>query len=209
MRKIICAIILGGTLVNTCYSESDSTNPIEVYGGVGLSFAMSPEEFKEYQTIGFNLAIGARRGMNISLGNFDISIGGRLDFSSLDLDGDKFLREKSLEEDYSIIGRGTSVLTFLGTVKASLSSIISPYFSCGMGFLRFSTGNATICDSSYEFYEDITGSLENTFGISLGVGVEAGTPFGLLAEGQYVIGWTQDACTQLLLPIKLGVIYKW
>ena len=215
MKKIIYAIILGIALVNVCYSMDEGTNlaerigPIEVYGDIGLSSALSPEALKDYRRTGFNFGIGAGKGMNMNVGKFDISVGGRIDYSSLDFYVDEFLRkEKGIEEGYSITGGETSILTLLGTAKVILSGIISPYFYGGLGFFRFSIKDATMYDLiSYE-NEPIPGSSENTFGISLGAGVEAGTPFGLFAEGQYIIGFTESS-TQLLFPIKLGVIYKW
>ena len=216
MKKIIYAIILGAALVNVCYSEDEGTNlaerigPIEVYGDIGLSSALSPEALKDYRRTGFNFGIGAGKKM-ISIGKFDISVGGRIDCSSLDFYVDEFLRkEKGIEKDYSITGGETHILTLLGTAKAILSGMISPYFYGGMGFFRILIKDATMYKSlsPEEDYEIIPGSSENTFGLSLGAGVEAGTPFGLFAEGQYIIGFTESS-TQLLFPIKLGVIYKW
>ncbi len=217
MKNIIYTITLisGVVLANVCYSEdkgtdfSEEVSFIEIYGDIGLSSAISPEELKNYRSSGFNINIGADKGM-MSIGKFDISFGGRFALSSLEFNVDEYLKEeRGIEEGYNITGGGTSVIALLGTAKATLSSIISPYFYGGMGVFRLSTKDATMYELVPEpEYEVISGSSENTFGISFGAGVEAGAPFGLFAEGQYIIGFTENT-TQILFPVKLGVIYKW
>ena len=174
----------------------------ELYIGGGLSFPMSPEEFSDYWSMGFNAGggVGYRFGPNFS-GNAYFS------YNSFSLDEDEFLGGTSSEVDIS--GGTVSIILVTANLKALLIADprqVTPYLLAGLGLFSLSVSDVTISYMGYEYSGD-TSDSESAFGIVFGGGVDipVSPTIKVFLEVGYAIGFTEEESTGYL-PVKGGLI---
>ena len=173
-----------------------------MYLGGGISFPLSPENFKKYWDMGYNLGGAFYIGLNPTF-----SMGIDFSYSSLNFNGEKLFQDAGYGAyNFKISGGEASILSFLLNLKISVSTeSVQPYFLLGIGYFNLENNDATVSLTGAGS-QTVKGSSEGGFNYNLGIGFDISLSPNLFwfMEGKFQSCKTKNESTNFL-PLKTGI----
>ena len=202
-----CLISIAIILLTSYDAQAQYDKKSTYYINSGFSFPSAPDGFSEFWKLGFNFGGGISYPVTKVFW-----FRGYYGFNNFGFDEDAVLKDLGLVGSGLEIDGGTATaMQGTGNLKIVLptspDSKAKPYFTGGIGFMRFSTSDVKIALQGDS--DTIDGDSETAFSIDFGAGLDItiNEKIALFVEGAYTIGFTEDESTQYL-PIRIGIIFR-
>lgn len=183
-------------------SLDQKSHTADLYFNTGISFPISPEEFSDYWSLGFNVG----GGVGYSISNM-FSLRGLLDYNSFSFDEDTFLKDLGVSgSGVTVDGLSASIFTFTVNAKSFFSSTpgtVAPYTTLGLGYFNLALSDVTV---SYQgASQSVDFGSESGFNMIFGGGLDFNVgSIDIFLELDYGASFTKGETTYYL-PIKSGV----
>ncbi len=201
MRTITSGFLMLVFLTSSAFAQERNFSAV---GGVGVSFPVKPDDFKDFQDKGISIS----GGLYYSL-NDHIKIGiqsGRYNFN---------LDSSDLPTGFSISGGDGSVFILMPSIRltASSSGRFVPFVQAGLGYFRADISDVTVGIPVFGIPVGVTVEADdgmNSFGYMVGGGVEVAlnNRSSLVLESGLIVGQTEHEVT-MLIPVELKYLFRW
>jgi len=208
MKQCFYIFILLAFLSSLAYTQ---VKKAEIFINGGISLPLTPTEFKDYWSLGYNFGGGANYIITPNIG-----VGASVGYSSMAFNEEGFLTDFGFGGipgvEITVNGADVSILMATANFKYSFvpRGAVSPYVLVGVGLFNISAEDITVTvDYLGETYtETEPGPSESAFGLQGGVGVDipVSPTVSIFLEVDYGMGFTEGESTGYL-PVKGGILF--